>query len=169
MNSDLSDAMADVSVATILADLEAQIEHHRTQRDLHAEQEALNARQKDHHDAELAKISRSYEEFKRTAGAVLGMTSRRLPRRQELDLGGPLKLSRVVDAVLAGKAGDEPFDAAQLRAEIQERFGPRLRRPVDPRAIAAKLRRMHASGKLHQLREGRSHHGGLYCRERPGK
>lgn len=170
MTSDLTDSMAGVSVATILADLEAQIEHHQTQRDLHAEQEALHARQKEHHDAELTKLSKSYEEFKRTAGAVLGMTTRRLPRRQqELDLGGPPKLSRIVDALLAEKAGDEPFDAAQLHAEIQERFGPRLRHPVDPRAIAAKLRRMHATGKLHQLREGRSHHGGLYCRERPRK
>jgi hypothetical protein len=170
MTSDLSESMTGVSVAAVLADLETQIEHHRTQRDLHAEQEALHGRQKEHHDAELAKISQSYEEFKRTAGAVLAMTSRRLPRQPEPDLGGgPPKLSKIVDALLAEKAGDEPFDAARIGAEIQQRFGPRLRRPVDPRVIAAKLRRMHAAGKLHQLREGRSHHGGLYCRERPGK
>ncbi|HYG61884.1 MAG TPA: hypothetical protein VEL74_04845 [Thermoanaerobaculia bacterium] len=159
--------MTDISVAAVLADLEAQMAHHRKQMELHAEQEAAHGRQREHHAAELAKLSQHYEDFKRTAGAVLEVASPRTLRSQGGDPGVPSKLSRMVDAVLAGKAADEPFSASQIAAEVRERFGARLRRPIDPRSISAKLRRMEAAGKIHQLREGRSYHEALYCRERP--
>ena len=71
-------------------------------------------------------------------------------------------LSKLVARVVAGKGPIEAFGATEITREIQERYGARLKRKIDVRSIAAKLRRMARIRQIHQLREGRAFHEALY-------
>ena len=73
-------------------------------------------------------------------------------------------MGREVARIVAAKGPIEPFDANDITREIEERWGDRLKRRVDPRSVGAKLRRMSRVGFIHQLRAGRAFHGSLYSR-----
>lgn len=49
-------------------------------------------------------------------------------------------------------------------SDLQERWGAKLRRPIDPRSVSATLRRWAANGKLRLVRDGRSYHESLYTK-----
>ena len=49
-------------------------------------------------------------------------------------------------------------------AEINHRYGYRLRRPVKPKLVSIVLRRLAATGRLQEVRKGRPHHEALYSR-----
>ena len=153
------------SIADVLADLEAQIAQLEQQVELHAQQEVYHREQKEQSAAKLETVSRGYQEFKQTAGKVLELTAARPARRREddgPDLGGKPRLSRVLDAVLEDKTAGETFTADQVIREMLARFGRKLDRGIDPRSVAAQLRRLHQRGKLRLVQAGRSHHQAVY-------
>jgi hypothetical protein len=161
---------SNLSVAQIIADLEAQIAQHRAQVDLHTTQEAFHAERKTHHAAELEKLSVYLEDFRKTSSVVLEVTgSRQNVKDDQRQLGSRPRFSRLIGAILEDKAGDETFSATSLAREIQQRFGGRVEkaRRVEPRSIASQLRRMVLRGEIHVAREGRAHHEALYSKARP--
>jgi hypothetical protein len=159
------------SIQDVLARLEAKVEHLSEQVELHSRQEVFHREQKEQSAAELERVSRHLEEFRRTAGAVLeiaGPEARSAAASDDgPDLGGKPMLSRLISAVIADKRGDERFNATQLAREVERRFGKRLGRRVDPRSVASQLRRLFQRGKIHQIQKGQAHREAVFIRERP--
>jgi hypothetical protein len=156
-----------LSVARILWELEARIEHHRSQEAHHAQQEAFHQQQKARHAAELAFALERYETFRAAADSAGELVAR--PREEpavddSFPSGKWAVLSRLVARIVATKGPIEPFGANEITLEIEERWGDRFKRRVDPRSVAAKLRRMARTGHIHQLRAGRAFHEALYSR-----
>ncbi len=159
-----------LSVARILAELEARIEHHRQQEGHHTQQEAFHQQQKARHAAELAFALDRYETFRAAADSAGELVAR--PREEpavddSVPSGKWAVLSRLVARIVATKGPIEPFGANEITREIEARWGDRLKRRVDSRSVAAKLRRMARAGRIHQLREGRAFHEALYSHTPP--
>ncbi len=77
---------------------------------------------------------------------------------------GKTVLSKLVARVVFGKDMEETFGATDVTREVQARYGSRLKRRIDVRTVAAKLRRMARGRQIHRVREGRSFHESLYRR-----
>src|SRR5882672_10047052 len=143
-----------LSVARILSQLEERIGHHQRQ-------EAFHAQQKARHAAELAVARERYESFRVAADSAGELVTRPLEEPvvdDSIPSGKWAVLSRLIARVVATKGPIEPFGANAIGREIEERWGNRLKRRVDPRSVAAKLRRMARTGRIHQLRAGRAFH-----------
>ena len=65
-----------LSIAQVLADLEAQIAHHEERETFHAGHEGLHRSQRELHAGELARLRERYESFK-TAAQAAGAEVRR--------------------------------------------------------------------------------------------
>ncbi|HYU31689.1 MAG TPA: hypothetical protein VEW48_05965 [Thermoanaerobaculia bacterium] len=157
----------DLSFARILTELQGRIEHHRGREAFHAEQEAFHQQQRARHAAELQTARERFEAFLAAADAASELVAR--PREEKavddsIPAGKGAVLSKLVARLVGGKGPLERFGAKSLTREIEERYGARLGRKVDSRAVAAKLRRMAQAGKIHLAREGRSFHEALYTR-----
>ena len=156
-----------LSVARILRELEGRIEHHERHEAFHAQQEAFHQQQKARHTQELAFARERYETFRAAADSAGELVARPREARavdDSIPSGMGAVLSRVVARIVAAMGPIEPFDANDITREIEERWGDRLKRRVDPRSVGAKLRRMARTGYIHQLRAGRAFHGSLYSR-----
>src|SRR6266545_820156 len=154
-----------LSVDRIMAELEARIERHRQQEAHHAQRETFHQQQKERHAAELESTLERYEAFRAATDSVGELVGR--PREEpaldeSLPTGKWAVLSRLVARIVATKGPLEPFGANEITREIQARWGDRLKRRIDPRSVAAKLRRMALAGRIHQVREGRAFHEALY-------
>jgi hypothetical protein len=161
-----------LSVSEILANLEARLSNHRERRELHARQEAHHREQCTFHDAELAKIQERYDAFKAAAEAAsdyahppetadgnLGPAEDDLPR-----FGNRLRVSGLIARVVETLPEGEPFGAHAVAAEVNQRYGDRLDKPVRPAAVSAVLRRLGRARKIRQVRRGKAAHEGLYVR-----
>lgn len=167
-----------LSIERVLAELEARIERHRSQEAFHAEQEVFHQKEKVRHAEELQMVVARFEAFQVAANAVTGLVEPPQDQKegqkegQKIDDSIPpgkgAVLSKLVARVVAAKGPAEPFGASGVTHEIQERYGSRLKRKVDVRTVAAKLRRMAGSQLIHQTREGRSFHESQYCRAPEG-
>ncbi len=71
--------------------------------------------------------------------------------------------------VIETKRPDEVFGASTLIAEINSRWGAKLKRGIEPRSASATLRRWAATGRIHLVRDGRSYHESLYTRQPPAE
>lgn len=167
-----------LSIERVLTELEARIQHLRSQEAFHAEKEAFHQKEKVRFAEELKMVEERFEAFQAAAEAVTGLVVPSLDQREEkeekkiddsIPPGKGAVLSRLVARMVAAKDPTEPFGASDITFEIQQRFGPRLKRKVDVRTVAAKLRRMARSGLIHQTREGRSFHEAMYVKELPGE
>ena len=176
-----------LSITETLAHLEAKIAYHREQQELHttqeafhAAQEAFHAEQKGVHEAELRQAVEHFETFKAASTAVGKIlvdikpsAPAPAPPPEDVPTGNWRWVSRLMSRVLEGKPPDETFGATAIVKEIQARWGPKLRHRVDPRSVAATLRRWAAAGQIHQVRDGRSYHESLYTKQQqaapPGK
>lgn len=160
-----------LSVASILAELQARMEHHRKQEAFHAQQEAFHEQKRAHHAAELQVVRERFEAFQTAADAAGELVSR--PREEKavddsIPAGKGAVLSKLVSRVIDGRGPLERFGSKDVAREIRERYGDRLQRKVDPRTIAAKLRRMARAGKIHPVREGRAFYETLYTKSKAG-
>lgn len=159
-----------LSIEKVLAELKARIERHRSQEAFHAEQEAFHQKERVRHAEELQMVMARFETFQAAADAVTGLVEPPQDQKKEQKIddsippGKGAVLSKLVARVVAAKAPTEAFGASDITYEIQERYGARLKRKVDVRTVAAKLRRMTKSQLIHQTREGRSFHESLYSR-----
>jgi hypothetical protein len=70
----------------------------------------------------------------------------------------------MVTRILEIKASGDVFGTAVMTREVNRHYESRLHRPVKRKLVSIVLRRMHAAGKLRQLREGRPHQEALYAR-----
>src|SRR6185436_8311979 len=136
------------SVADIVASLESQLAFYREKEEQHAQQEAFHREQRTLHGAEREKIERALEAFGVAVSGALTLAERTLarPARDEsgADLGSASnpRLGKMVELILADKGEDEHFGPVGLAAEVNRRFGKRLRRSVEARQISVVLRRM---------------------------
>jgi len=167
-----------LSIERVLTELEARIKHLRSQEAFHAEQEAFHQKEKVRLAEELKMVEERFEAFQAAAEAVTGLVSSSLDQKEEkeekkiddsIPPGKGAVLSRLVARMVAAKGPTEPFGAADITFEIRQRFGTRLKRKIDVRTVAAKLRRMAKSGLIHQIREGRSFHEAMYVKEPPAE
>jgi hypothetical protein len=161
-----------LSVAEVLQKLEWQVAHHREQEALHAQQEVFHREQRAHHAAELEKVARHLEAFRSMAPeaaevAARGQAPPEPQNREELDPGPRPTLALLVKKVVEVTDGQDVFGPSVMAREVKRRFGARWRGAVDPRVVSGILRRLHENGLLCRVREGRSYHEALYCRERP--
>jgi vacuolar-type H+-ATPase subunit E/Vma4 len=165
----------ELSVARILAELKDQVEHHRGQGAYHAEQEVFHRQQKELHAADLEVALKRLETFEAAADAAGELVAKALEKKQRekaqekvfddsIPAGKGAVLSKLVARVVFGREMDQDFGASDVTQEVEERFGARLKRKIDVRSVAAKLRRMARSRQIHRVREGRSFHESLYRR-----
>ncbi|HEX9941958.1 MAG TPA: hypothetical protein VGG03_08080 [Thermoanaerobaculia bacterium] len=162
-----------LSVVQMLEQLEAKVAHHRERQAFHTQQELLHREQAALHAAELAAAIERCEAFRAASAAAGELLERSRPgaaptavQDAEADLGKGRPLSRMIAAVLEGKAPEETFGPASVTREIHERWGAKLRRRVDPRSVSATLRRWAAAGRIHCARDGRAYYEALYVKKR---
>jgi hypothetical protein len=154
-----------LSIERVLAELKERMEDHRRKAALHAEKEAYHQKEKVRHTEELQTVTERFETFQAAADAVSELVAR--PREEKavddsIPAGKGAVLSKLVERLVVAKGPIEPFGATDITREIRERYGARLGRKVDVRAVAAKLRRLARVRLIHQLRKGRAHHEALY-------
>ena len=137
-----------LSIAQMLAKLEAKVAHHQERKAFHAEQEVLHREQTAAHAAELETALAHLEAFRSaslSAGELLerdGSLAKLADEPEaEADFKGKRSLSQMVAKVLEGWPPDQTFGARAVTREIDKRWGAKLRRRPDPRSVAATLRR----------------------------
>jgi hypothetical protein len=159
---------SDAPLAAVVANLEAQIALHREREAFHAEQESLHRQQRELHAGELEALTKNLEAFRAATAVALDLAGRHVPAppppAPDPDPGRRPRLSRMVDLVLASWPAGKPFGLSHVAAEINRRYGQRLRKPVDPRMVSVHLRRRLANGSLVAVERGRPHHEALYAR-----
>lgn len=161
-----------LSVTQVLAQLEAKVALHREQQAFHEQQEELHRQQKTQHAVELGRALESYEAFRNASAGVGEMLDGEpaspppaSPVRDEvLDLPSTGSLSPLIARIVQAKAPGEPFGPAAITQELNERWGTRLRRRIEPGTVSATLRRWAAAGKLKRVREGWAYAESLYTR-----
>ncbi|HYX24803.1 MAG TPA: hypothetical protein VFC23_11670 [Thermoanaerobaculia bacterium] len=159
---------SELSVARVLAKLEARATHHREQQAFHARQETHHREQRALHEAELEKVQANLEAFRSVAAAAVDLatqaTAAAPPSSIDVESGwGRLMVSRMIRVVVDDLvAGGEPFGGADVAAEANKRFADRLRRPIDSRTAGDVLRRMCAEKRIHRLRAGKPFYEALY-------
>ena len=150
-----------ITVPQILEALEAQIAHHREREAFHTGQETAHREQRARHAAELEGITRHYENLRQSLGAIEGVVAR---KPQSPDRGGRPSLTLLVSLTLADLEPDRHFTASELAAEVDRRFGDRLKKPAERNLVAIALRRLHQRGRLRLVRKGRPHTEAVWFR-----
>ena len=162
----------ELSVARILTELKEQIEHYRSQETYHAEQEVFHRQERERNAAELQTALDRFAAFEAAAEAAGELVTRARQARKAKEKvaiddaipAGKNVLSKLVERLVFGKDMEETFGATVITRELLERYGDRLKREIDVRSVAAKLRRMAWNRQIHRVREGRSFHESLYRR-----
>ena len=158
--------MQEISVAKVIANLEARLAFHREQEALHARQEEHHRDQRTVHASEIDKITRSLEAFRETAATAVEL-ARPVPPPpppDDMETGDRTMVSRLIARVVESRANDESFGASSVAAEVNQRYGKKLERPVDTRAASVVLRRLRARRQIHLVRKGKPAHEALYRR-----
>jgi len=160
---------SDLSVARVLAKLEARATLHREQQAFHAQQETHHREQRALHEAELETVNQNLEAFRSVAATAVDLATRATaepPSSTSLDIEsgwGRLMISRMIRAVVDSQVvGGEPFGGAEIAEEANKRFADRLRRPIDSRTAGDVLRRMRLEKRIHLLRMGKPFYEALY-------
>jgi len=160
---------SEMSVARVLAKLEARAVAHREQRAFHAQKEAHHRAQRELHEAELKKVKANLEAFRSAATPAVDLASQpaaESPSSASLDIEsgqGRLMVSRMIRAVVESQVfGGEPFGGADVVEEANKRFADRLHRPIDSRTAGDVPRRMRREKRIHLVRVGTSHYEALY-------
>jgi hypothetical protein len=161
----------DVSLSSILSKLEAQIAVCKEREAFHGQQEIHHREQRGAYAAELEKLEASLETLRTAATAALELAGG--PSASAVlveapapdpDPGRKPRVSRMVELVIASWPAGQPFGTAAITDEVNRRYGPRLRRAVEPKMVSMHLRRLLAAGRLKAVRNGRPHHEALYSR-----
>jgi hypothetical protein len=159
-----------LSVAQVLANLEAQMAFHKEQGTHHAQQESFHREQQAVHAAEYEKVARHYEAFKATAETAAEIAARTAvqepPHREEAPPRGgkPARPRQLVAQLIAELPPGETFAPSRIAAEVNRRHGRQLRKPLDTRMASTILRRLLAEGEIRVVEKGTSHQEALYSR-----
>jgi len=161
---------ADVSLPVVLESLRAQIAHHREQESFHAERESFHSERRASHAGELEQLTRHLEALESAFSGAVKLASRELPtplRPAENVAERRILIGKAVIKVIESKDAREPFGPAGIAAEVNQRFGGRLKRPADRRKVSAILRRFAKRRAIFISRKGRSHRAAIYVRSLP--
>lgn len=158
-----------LSIAQMMAQLEARVAHHEKQEALHSEQEALYRDKAAFHREQL-EAARAHLEAFRAASVAAGellvrdtsVATQEPEPAEDVDVRKRKALSRIMARVIEELPADAVFGAKSLTWTIRKRWGAKLRRQPDPRSVATTLRRWAQDGRIEQVREGRAHNEGLY-------
>jgi hypothetical protein len=155
----------DRSISELLASLEAQAAEHERQEAHHAEQEVFHRERRSAHAAELEQIRRHLEAL-RVAVATLDRAdlSASVPEPDDEDLGPASRprVAKMVEKVVESKRPGERFGCEALTAEVNRRFGDRLRQRIEEPQISVVLRRLAQKKRIELVRRGRPHQEALY-------
>jgi hypothetical protein len=165
-----------LSVAEILAKLEARIAHHEQQVAFHKQQENYHREQSAAHAAELDTVRQHFESFKAAALPAADLAAVPVapesPSETPEDLrefvGKRIMTSKLIARVIHGFGEDETFGANQVAREANRRYRDTLKRPVDGRGASVVLRRLRNAGQIHQVQSGGAAHEALYSKRRQG-
>ena len=162
-----------LSVAQVLANLEAQMAFHKEQQAHHAQQEIFHREQQAHHAAEYENVAKHYEGFKATAGAAAEIAARTAtapapepPRRDEPPPAPvkPVRPHKLVARLVAALPAGETFAPSRVAAEVNRRYSRELRKPLDSRLASTVLRRLLADGTVRLAKKGTAHHEAVYTK-----
>lgn len=160
--------MSDESAVELLARLDGQIAFHREREAFHAQQEGFHREQRAVHAGELEVLQKHREALGTAVLAAASLARRPRPAApgvgKHIASSGRPKLARMVALVVAERTPTEPFGAAALAREVQQRFQADLKKAVDPRLVSIELRRLVQRGLLNLARRGRPHAEALYVR-----
>ena len=159
-----------LSVEQFLAELKAEVEHHRAQEAFHAAQEISHREQRALHAEALQVAQERLAAFEQATVAASELVERRraVARPPVVDEETATSRLRTVSDFAAyliqGKGPEETFGPNGLAREVNQRFRARLRSLVGPRTISSALRRFSAAGRIHLVREGKGHIEALYAK-----
>lgn len=160
-----------LSVAQMLANLEARIAFHQERRSFHAEKKAHHHEQLALHDAELEKTRERFEAFKAAAEAASDLASPPPapegvgPQEEIARFGNRPMVSRLVARVVESQPEGEVFGARAVAAEVNRRYREVVKKPIQPRTVSVVLRRLEISGRIRQVRPGKALYEALYVRD----
>jgi hypothetical protein len=154
---------SDLSIAQVLADLEAQVKQLEDQEAFHAQQEALHREQRALRTDQLGRIRERYETFK-AAAAAAGEVVRRLKVEGADESAPPATISKMIVRVIESKIAGEKLTPSAIAQEVNQTFAKRLRRPVSSRTASVALRRLASLGYLRLVRKGKAFHEALYSK-----
>jgi chromosome segregation ATPase len=159
-----------LSLSAILSSLQQQISEHREREAFHAEREAFHRDRRAEHAAELEQLEKSFETLKATAEQAAKLAAR-LPQEppppsDDLPVGRKMPISQLVQRVIERKGLQEPFGPVDVAAEINQRYGPRLKlkKAYDPRQVSVVLRWMAKTGRIARTEKGRPWSGSQYVK-----
>jgi hypothetical protein len=162
-----------LSVAQVMANLEAQMARLKEREAHHAQQEVFHREQRALHAAEYEEIARHYEAFSATAGKAAEMAARfgvpapdpaPVPPPEPPVPIKPALPSRLVERLVNELPMEEVFGSRRVAAEVNQRYARELRKPMDARLASTALRRLLADGTLRLAQKGTAYHEALYSR-----
>jgi len=158
-----------LSVADVLESLEARAAFHREREAFHAAQEEQHRQERARNAAELEKVLHNLEAFRTASASAVELVQKASPPEPteppvKAPASGRLMASRHIRAVVEAWPDGEPFGASAVTAEVNRRFGDRLRKPVDTRTASDILRRLSKERKIHLVRPGKAFSEALYAR-----
>ena len=165
-----------LSVAKVLANLEAQMALHKEREAYHAQQEVFHREQRAFHAAGYETVAKHFEAFRAASSAAAEIADRVEAAAQAAAVlpaappeepwpsrkrpqPGPL-VSRVIEEMPPG----EVFGASRVAEEVNRRFSRALPRPMDSRLASAVLRRLLGEGVIRLVKPGSPHHEAVYSR-----
>jgi hypothetical protein len=157
-----------LSVAEVLGSLEARAAFHREREAFHAAQEEQHRQERARHAAELETVLHNLEAFRTVSASAVELVQQASPPEPaEPPVRGPasgrLMVSRFIRAVVEARPDGEPFGASAVTAEVNRRFGDRLKKPIGTRAASDVLRRMSNARQIHLVRPGKAFSEALYA------
>lgn len=162
-----------LSVAQVLANLEAQMARLKEREAHHAQQEVFHREQRALHAAEYAEVAQHYEAFSASAGKAAEIAARfgvpapgpvPVPAPEPPLPTQPTLPSRLVARLVNELPAEEVFGSRRVAAEVNRRFARELRKPMDARLASTALRRLLADGTLRLAQKGTAYHEALYTR-----
>ncbi|MES1243216.1 MAG: hypothetical protein ABUT39_16505 [Acidobacteriota bacterium] len=155
----------DRSVGELLESLEAQAADLERQEAYHAEQEVLHRERRSAHAARLEEVRRHLEALRAALAALdqADQPARPEPDDEDLGSGSRPRVARMVERVVESKRPGDRFGSEALTGEVNQRYGDRLRKPLEERQISGVLRRLAEKKRIELVRRGRPHQEALYA------
>lgn len=162
---------AELSVAEILASLEAQMAFHRDKEEHHAREEAFHRERRALHAAEYETVTKHYEAFKASSGGAAEIAARNVapapepPPREEPPVPlKPVLPSRLVARLVRELPAGERFTPSQVAREVNRRYPRELRKPIGSPLASTALRRLLTEGAVQLVQKGTAHREAVYTR-----